>query len=167
MKSIEYLKDKLRGLHDSCSYLEIKYEYRNYINTHIIEVKPSYCFEDDKQYAIGQISLENEFEELFPDEEILFITENELISVEEPILKIGIASSDCSYELVSSPIKVNYIVDSIPAYVVVEKNMILDYGMPIIDYGIPRERERRWYNFSKKNKKGFEHSSKPFFFIIL
>lgn len=89
MNSVEFLKSKLNKLHESCPYLNIKYEYRSYINTHIIDVRPRESFENDKDYVLFQISLEDEFVELFYDEEILFITEdNKLITVETPILNI-------------------------------------------------------------------------------
>ena len=91
MNSIDFLKEKLTTLHNAHPYLEIKYEYVNYINTHIVEVKPIHCFESDKLYISQQIKLEDMFEEIYPNEEIVFITENILIQIENPLLKLGIS----------------------------------------------------------------------------
>lgn len=92
MKSIEFIKNKLEELYSFHSYLEIKYEYRLYLNTHIIEVKPVHCFNSDKEYIFKQIDLEDQFQILFPEEEILFITTNDLIQIERPILELGVSS---------------------------------------------------------------------------
>jgi hypothetical protein len=89
MDSINFLKEGLKELYHSLSYLEIKYEYRISISTHIIEVKPVHCYEKDNLYIQQQIALEDKFSELFPYEEILFMSENVLIQIDEPILELG------------------------------------------------------------------------------
>ncbi|MFC4723033.1 hypothetical protein ACFO5O_11925 [Geojedonia litorea] len=88
MESITFLKNNLVSLHNVCPYLDIAYEYRDYINTHIIKVKPIECYNSDNLYIDQQISLENEFEDLFPNQEVLFITENELIEIKNPLLEL-------------------------------------------------------------------------------
>lgn len=89
MPTIEYLTKKLKELHDNCPYLDIKYEYKNHLNTHVIDVRPKEFFENDEHYVSAQLSLEDKFEELFPMEEILFITDNGLISIDQPILVLN------------------------------------------------------------------------------
>ncbi|QEE49595.1 hypothetical protein FUA48_08375 [Flavobacterium alkalisoli] len=89
MESIEFLKKQLNNIYESLPYLEIKYEYKLKINTHIIEVKPIHCYEKDSQYIRQQIVLEELFENMFPDEEILFMSENILIGIDNPILELG------------------------------------------------------------------------------
>ena len=89
MESNKFIINKLREIYSLLSYLEIRYEYRNDISTHIIEVKPLHCFDKDKSYIAKQIALEEEFETEFPNEEILFMTENVLIQIENPILELG------------------------------------------------------------------------------
>jgi hypothetical protein len=59
------------------------------IDAHIIEVKPTYCYERDTQYKYEQINIQVEFKKLFPYEEILFMTENVLFQIENPILSLG------------------------------------------------------------------------------
>ncbi len=89
MDSKNFIISNLKELYKSHSYLEIKYEFRDNITTHIIEVKPVHCYDKDKEYILKQIDLEEEFEQLFPYEEILFMTENILIQIENPILELG------------------------------------------------------------------------------
>ncbi|MGH1387517.1 hypothetical protein [Kordia sp.] len=88
MESIKYLKEKLQELHNNCNYVGIKYEYKSVINTHVIDIQPKIIFENDENYVLSQISLEDEFEELFPEEEILFISKDNLISINESIFEI-------------------------------------------------------------------------------
>jgi hypothetical protein len=107
MESIDFLKSKLEELYKALPYLEIRYEHRLSINTHIIEIHPIHCFEKDKDYIDFQIFLENEFENLFIEEEILFITSNELISIQNPIAEFGASIEECDYELIA-PVKVGY-----------------------------------------------------------
>ncbi|MBJ2174057.1 hypothetical protein JBL43_07405 [Aureibaculum sp. A20] len=155
MESIDFLKEKLELLHDICPYLEIKYEYRSYINTHIIEVKPIHCFEKDIEYVNGQILLEDDFEESFPDEEILFITDNELISVENPILELGILQDDCEYDLITPPVIAEYSMNNSILYGV-------DSTMPY-EFEIPIAKHNHWWNRPFKNKKDSEQYSESFF----
>jgi len=93
MGSTDFLVKELKKIYSSLSYLEIRYEFRNNIKTHLIEVKPIHCFEKDRNYIFSQIDLEGRFEQLFPLEEILFMTDNVLIKIENPILELGTSSS--------------------------------------------------------------------------
>lgn len=102
MDSINFIKEKLYYLYELFPYLEIQYEYNYKINTHVIEVKPIHCFNSDKKYADFQIDFEAEFEENFPYEDILFMTENILIQISDPILKLGSSNNILVYEDVSA-----------------------------------------------------------------
>lgn len=88
MKSIEYIKKKLQFLHDKFNNLNIGYQYKSFLNTHVIDVRPKDVFENDESYALLQLSIEDEFEELFPQEEIVFVSEDSLISINNPIFEI-------------------------------------------------------------------------------
>lgn len=94
MDSKKFIIYNLRELYSSLPYLEIRYEYRHDIVTHIIEVKPVHCYDKDRSYVSKQIALEETFEEMFPYEEILFMTENALIQIEKPLLELGISQKD-------------------------------------------------------------------------
>lgn len=91
MKPTDFLIEKLNELFKSHSYLEIQYEFRDIMNLHIIEIKPSHCYESDRPYILKKIEIENEFESLFPNHEIMFMTENELFKIENPILSLGVS----------------------------------------------------------------------------
>lgn len=92
MESILFVEEKLRNLFSKHEYLEIRYEYKALLNTHIVEIKPVHCFEKDRVFAVKQMEIEMEFREAFPFEEILFITENILIQIQKPILELGVCS---------------------------------------------------------------------------
>lgn len=105
MDSKEFIISNLRELYSSLPYLEIRYEYRDDIVTHIIEVKPVHCYDKDRSYVSKQIALEEMFEEIFPYEEILFMTENLLIQIEKPLLELGNSHMDAiSTQVISSDI---------------------------------------------------------------
>jgi len=91
-ESIIYLKEKLSLLFEEYSYLEIRYEYKTTINSHIIEVKPVHCFNSDKKYIVEQIEIENAFEDNFYGEEIVFVTEDSLVKIVNPILSLGVTT---------------------------------------------------------------------------
>lgn len=91
-KSIVFLKEKLNALYSEHSHLEIRYEYKNIINTHVIEVKPIHCFNSDRPYILKQIEVEDAFENAFFGEDIIFITEGSLIKVNNPILSLGVST---------------------------------------------------------------------------
>ncbi|TYQ00421.1 hypothetical protein C7447_1011035 [Tenacibaculum adriaticum] len=156
MKSIYFLKNKLEELYNELSYLEIKYEYRDYINTHIIEVKPIESFSNDKKYVVKQIGLEDIFEETFPDEEILFISDNVLISIENPILELSALNEECEYQLINTPLPVDYVIDNSPKYEFHNINLIS------FDIPIPRSKSI-WDKIIPKNKKDFDYNQSLFY----
>lgn len=88
MESIKYLIEKLKILHDKCENLNIRYEYKSLLNTHVIDVRPKDVFENEEFYAHLQLSLEDEFENLYPLEEILFISNESLMSIDKAIFEI-------------------------------------------------------------------------------
>ena len=178
MESINFLTEKLHGIFNLHSYLEIKYEYRRYIQTHIIEVKPVHCFESDKQYIDQQINLEELFEELFPEEEILFITENNLIKVEEPILKLGVSELMVTADLIGNP-TFTFSACTVPSaeyeYMqcttasVLPKASLEQYEEYAFDIIRPKpkyfkEKLSKLSNIIKAQKKGSEIKSESFFF---
>lgn len=151
MESITYLKEKLIELHNCCLFLEIKYEYKSYINTHVIDVRPIHSFNSDEKYINEQLNLEKEFELLFPYEDILFITENELVSIKDPILKLGVSESECVSETVFPPIKVEYTIDNLDSYLI-GTNIMNEFTIP------EPPPENPWWKYSGKHKKTLTES---------
>lgn len=83
MKAKDFLKTKLKAIFLELDGLEIAYEYRVATATHIVEVKPAKMFYLDR-YVDMEISLEDEFREKFPHEELLFVTEDSLTEIRNP-----------------------------------------------------------------------------------
>jgi len=95
--SIIFLREKLTELYKQHSHLEIRYEYKSIINTHIVEVKPVHCFNSDRHYILKQIEIEDAFENTFYGEDIVFITEDSLVNVSNPIFSLGVSTINVDF----------------------------------------------------------------------
>nr|WP_321356686.1 hypothetical protein [uncultured Draconibacterium sp.] len=92
MKSKEFLIEKLTEMSSKFEDVKIRYEYRKNTYSHIIEVIPLAIFNSDKEYMMAEADLEDEFETLFPKEDIVFISEDSLTEIESPDLLLGYES---------------------------------------------------------------------------
>ena len=170
MESINFLKDKLSEVYRSLPYLQIRYEYKLNINTHVIEVKPNYCYEKDSNYIDAQLELEDSFEELFVDEEIVFITENELIQVEDPILELGVLDriieeieEELNFQVVVPSTKIVHPTVGVDIYDTGYGNIGFTY-----DFEIPPPKPiSTWKKLKSKLKNNPESNSGSFFYINL
>jgi len=86
MDSINLIKDELEVLSSLIEGIEIRYEFKRSISTHLIEVKPIDLFNSNKLYIEKEIELEEKFSELFPNEDLVFVTEDSLSKIENPDL---------------------------------------------------------------------------------
>jgi len=73
-KKIEYLKFKFKNI-------ETKYQYKITTDTHIIKISPLSLYENNIEYIMEEEDIENEFTELYPFEELLFISEDSLTKI--------------------------------------------------------------------------------------
>lgn len=87
MNSIDFLSNCLEILHDKFSSCNIRYEFVPNTKVHLIEVTPV-DFYNDELYINEELILEEEFENLYPDEEIVFISENSLNKIQDPLLEL-------------------------------------------------------------------------------
>jgi len=87
MKSIDYIKKELTILYNSNSSIEIRYEYNFLSNMHMIEIKPQELFESSEFMQIEE-NFETSFIELFPGEELLFISSESISKIENSILEL-------------------------------------------------------------------------------
>lgn len=88
MDSKEYVKSKLIELSNKfIDDIEIKYEFMDYMNLHLIEISPFEIF-DGVEFTLEEIEFEKEFKKLFEKEETLFISEESLMRVETPYFHI-------------------------------------------------------------------------------
>lgn len=79
-----FLKSSLKRIFLELDNIEVAYEFRLSSNTHIVEVKPNSVYTDCKKYINKEIELEEAFNKNFPNEELLFITENSLTQIKTP-----------------------------------------------------------------------------------
>jgi len=89
MKSIEFLEGKLHELYSKFEDVQIRYEYRSNTQSHLVEVLPSSFFETNKTYMKDEAFLEDEFETLYPMENIIFISEGSLTEIKKADLELG------------------------------------------------------------------------------
>ncbi|MEZ7496601.1 hypothetical protein QO206_13990 [Leeuwenhoekiella aequorea] len=100
MKSVDFLGNSLEILHDKFSNCNIRYEFISKTNVHLVEVTP-FDFYNDESYIDEELLLEEEFESLYPHEEIVFISVDSLNKIENPLLELyskkeGMISADFS-----------------------------------------------------------------------
>jgi len=89
MNSKEFLVEKLKELSSKFEDIKIRYEYRKSTCSHIIEVIPLAVFKNNEDYMSAEAHLEYEFERLFPQEDIVFISEGSLTEIKAPDLVLG------------------------------------------------------------------------------
>lgn len=101
MNSRDFIKEKLNELFSKFEGIQIKYEYRATTLSHIVEVIPLSFFQSNADYMEFEAMFEEEFERLFKNENIVFVSQNSLTEIkqahfelgyEEIILDMGIAN---------------------------------------------------------------------------
>ncbi len=83
----EFLINSLNSLSVFFPEIHIRYEIRN--NKNIVEVIPISVFENDEIYLKTEQLLEKEFERLFPNEDIIFISEDSLTKIKNAEYEFG------------------------------------------------------------------------------
>jgi len=107
MKSKKFIKEKLEQLFAQFNDIKIKYEYRANTCSHIIEVTPLEFFEKDERYVTLEAELEEEFETLFPNENIVFISEGSLSEIKSAEFELGGESITFDNEVIN----IDFVVD--------------------------------------------------------
>lgn len=88
-QEVRYIQDKLHDLFVQINGVKLRYEYREISDTHIIEVLPSEVYNQNEDYLAFETSFENEFQLLFPDQNIMFVSEDSLTEIKKPDIKLG------------------------------------------------------------------------------
>jgi hypothetical protein len=101
MKSREFIEKNLRSLALKFDEAKIRYEYRESTQSHIIEVVPLNFYEKNESYMEEEDRIEDEFEELFPTENIIFISEESLTEINKPDYELGYDDLIFEYENLS------------------------------------------------------------------
>jgi hypothetical protein len=107
MNSKEFLIERLKEMSSKFEDVKIRYEYRTNTYSHIIEVIPLAIFDSNEQYMLAEANLENEFESLFPQEDIVFVSEDSLTEIKNPDLLLGYESITFEVSEVSQSFVVN------------------------------------------------------------
>jgi hypothetical protein len=98
MKSREFIEKNLQSLASKFDEAKIRYEYREDTHSHIIEVVPLNFYENNESYMEEEARIEDEFEELFPTENIVFISEESLTEIKKPDFELGYDDLIFEYE---------------------------------------------------------------------
>lgn len=89
MKAQEFIEKKLIELSTKYKEVKIRYEYRANTQSHIVEIIPLSFYENNSSYLAEEVDFENQFEALYPLENIVFISEDSLTEIKNPILELG------------------------------------------------------------------------------
>ncbi len=92
MKPIDFLNSNLEMISKNFSNVHIKYGYNNIIHTHIVELLPVSEYRYNSALDDAWIPLSFKFREIFPKEEIAFISSDSKLSINNPILEFNIPS---------------------------------------------------------------------------
>ncbi|MBD0403201.1 hypothetical protein [Flammeovirga sp. EKP202] len=85
MEAKEYIEKKISNLVTNFPQLKVSYEIDSYSSSNYIKVLPGKSFYNDKDYQKFETEFIMEFIERYPNEEIVFVSDNCLIDVSNPI----------------------------------------------------------------------------------
>ncbi len=88
MNSIDFVKSKLKELVKTIQYIKCIYEFDEFDSTHYIKILPKQFYENDELYILKEEEIINNFIEIYPSEGIVFITENDVIDINNAIFEI-------------------------------------------------------------------------------
>jgi phosphorylcholine metabolism protein LicD len=106
MNSTSYLNNELIRIFDKFQDAIIKYEFKASRNTHLIEVKPLDVY-DSESFITQEIELMDNFLAKFPKETILFVSEESMSKVTNPLFiyqKSRLALCFKNNEIVTEPL---------------------------------------------------------------
>jgi len=98
MESQDYIKNKLEVFIKEFAKTRVRYEYNEMALVHIIEILPNEVYHLDDAYISWERNMFDEFIGLYPTENLCFISNDALVSIENAIyIKEGL-----DYELFST-----------------------------------------------------------------
>ena len=86
MTSIDFIINELKSLHNKFTSSNIRYEFSNSSNTHLIEVTPLEFYNSDS-YMECELDLEDNFFRNYPSEDLIFISDQSLSKITNPIFE--------------------------------------------------------------------------------
>lgn len=87
LTSINFITNELKSLHNKFTRSNIRYEFCGATNTHLVEVTPLE-FYNSETYMEAELDLEDLFFANFPNEDLVFISEQSLSKINEPIFEL-------------------------------------------------------------------------------
>lgn len=89
-ESKDFLRGKLEELFKKFEGIKIRYEFRDYMSLHLIEILPLETFENNQDFVLEEIKIQDEFENFFGEtEEILFVSSDSLNEIKSAHFKLG------------------------------------------------------------------------------
>ncbi|MDR1198443.1 MAG: hypothetical protein LBK94_05445 [Prevotellaceae bacterium] len=85
---INYIKKSLTKIHNNFQDIKFKCEFNQASSTYIIEVKPLDIFKKNEEYNEFEYEFTRKFELEYPGFMIMFVSDDSLIKVENPIFEI-------------------------------------------------------------------------------
>ena len=76
MKSKDYIRSKLNSFIENFSQTKVCYQFDENLMTHYIKVVSNSIYHNDKRYIDWELKLYDEFVEIFPGENICFISDD-------------------------------------------------------------------------------------------
>ena len=89
MTAKDFIKNRLTKLWNRFPTVQFQYEFKTHTLTHVIEVIPLSIFEKNEGYMMLESDFEFEFEQLFPLEQILFVSEGSLTEIKNADFQLG------------------------------------------------------------------------------
>jgi len=87
LTSIDFIIKELKSLHNKFRNSNIRYEFCKSTNTHLVEVTPIE-FYNSETYMEAELDLEDLFFENYSNEDLIFISEQSLSKITDPIFEI-------------------------------------------------------------------------------
>lgn len=87
MTILEYIQNSIQKLIEFKEIKELRYGISPWTGAHIIEITKTGEL-NSEAYLLAEISIVDDFEQLFPTSELIFISENDIISLGEPIISV-------------------------------------------------------------------------------
>ena len=87
LTSIDFIIKELKSLNNKFTNSNIRYEFCKSSNTHLVEVTP-FEFYNSETYMEAELDFEDLFSANFPNEDLVFISEQSLSKISDPIFEI-------------------------------------------------------------------------------
>lgn len=95
---IEFIKSNINKLLDFKGIESVRYGVSKWTGSHIVEITPSEVF-NSTEFLTIESSIVDEFEILFPMEELIFISDSDLISLTETLYCESKKSTELNQDL--------------------------------------------------------------------